>query len=309
MAAPTDQLETVTVVIATVDRPEMLRQAVNAALRQDYPGVVEVLVVSDGARVDPLADIVIPPSRSLSTCPNTRTPGLAGARNTGILAARGQYVAFCDDDDAWAADKLRHQIAAWQADPTAIAVATGVRISAGHRQTDRVPPPVTHFHDFLRSRVSAIHPSSLVYRTSDLVGRVGLVDEGLPFSYAEDYDLLLRATRFGHVCSVQLPLVHIAWGDHSKFSGKWDILVLGLTYLLQKVPDLTTNRVGLARIAGQLAFAYAALGRRQECCRWAITSLRSNPAQLRAPAALLVAAGMANAETLLSLNARRGRGL
>ena len=41
---------------------------------------------------------------------NDRKPGLAGARNCGILATKPSYVAFCDDDDRWLPGKLRAQV-------------------------------------------------------------------------------------------------------------------------------------------------------------------------------------------------------
>ncbi|MCC3269651.1 glycosyltransferase family 2 protein [Arthrobacter gengyunqii] len=301
--------ETVTVVIATVDRPELLRQAVRAALAQDYAGPVDVVVVFDRVPPQPLPDIEVPAGRTLTTLANQRTPGLAGARNTGILAAQGTLVGFCDDDDAWHPSKLRLQMDAWQQDPGAVAVATGVRITADGAVTDRNPPPTVGFTDFLRSRISEVHPSSLLYRTSDLTGRVGLVDEELPASYGEDYDLLLRATRFGHVRSVPRPLVTVRWGGHSMFAGHWEILAAGLTYLLQKFPEFASTPAGTARIAGQVAFAHAALGQRRTSRRWARSALRRNPLQLRAHAAVLVASGAVSAEALLAFTQKRGRGL
>ena len=304
--SPTD---TVSVVIATVDRPELLRQAIRAALAQEYPGPVEVLVVFDRVRAQSLTDIDVPPLRSLAVLENTRTPGLAGARNTGILAAGGSYVAFCDDDDEWHPRKLSLQLAEWTRDPAAAAVAAGVSISADGQITTRIPPPTVTFAHFLRSRVSEIHPSSLLFRRKDLTGRYGLVDEELPASYGEDYDLLLRSARFGHIRSVQTPLVSVRWGRHSMFAGHWEILAAGLTYLLQKFPEFSASRSGTARIAGQVAFAHAALGRRREAWRWARSSLRRDPAQLRAYAAIVVGTGAVSAEALLALTQKWGRGL
>ena len=43
---------------------------------------------------------------------NERTPGLAGGRNSGILAGSGELVAFCDDDDEWLPTKVEKQVEA-----------------------------------------------------------------------------------------------------------------------------------------------------------------------------------------------------
>lgn len=306
---PSTELELVTVVIATVDRPILLRHAVRAALAQDYPGEVQVLVVYDQTEIDPLVDIDVPPRRSLTVHVNRRTAGLAGSRNTGVLAASGTYIAFCDDDDAWERQKLTLQMAAWRMNPSAVAIATGIRIMSEAAVTVRLPPISTGFGDLLKSRVSAIHPSSLVYRRSDLLGTIGLVDETLPSSYGEDYDLLLRATRFGKVLSVQQPLVLVRWGQHSMYSGKWEVLAAGLTRLLQKFPEFESSRSGTARIAGQVAFAYAALGQRRLAWRWAASALTRNPSQIRALAALLLTTGIVSAEALLALAQKYGRGV
>jgi glycosyltransferase involved in cell wall biosynthesis len=70
---------------------------------------------------------------------NTRSPGLAGARNSGILASDAPLVAFCDDDDEWDVDKLRLQVARLES-TTAEFVACGVRI----QHTGRVVLPGYH---------------------------------------------------------------------------------------------------------------------------------------------------------------------
>jgi len=94
-----------TVIIPTHNRPHLLRQAVDSVLAQTYADF-ELLVVDDGSEVPArqvLADYDDP---RLKVCFNERTPGANGARNTGILAARGAWIAFLDDDDLWLPEKL-----------------------------------------------------------------------------------------------------------------------------------------------------------------------------------------------------------
>lgn len=299
----------VSVVIATIGRPAMLRDAVRAILAQTHPGPVEVLVVFDGIAIDPLSELEIPGNRSLSLMANSRTKGLAGGRNTGILAAAGDIIGFCDDDDLWHPNKLREQLELWAKHPQAVAVSGGITVQSQAGSTDRIPPAQTTFTDFLASRVTAIHPSTMLFRRADFLGRIGLVDEDLPGSYGEDYELLLRATRFGDVVAAPSPLVTVRWDRPSFFAGKWRNMAVGLTYILRKFPELESSPRGTARIASQVAFSYAALGERRTALRWVRSALRRNPGQLRAWAALAVACGIVPAKTLLETVNRRGRGL
>lgn len=306
---PIASTPSVCVIIATRGRPELLRKAVTAAFRQTTTALVEVIVVFDQVEIDPLHDIEIPTGRSLRTINNERTPGLAGGRNTGILASDADLVAFCDDDDEWLPEKLDRQLEAWRTDPDARLVATGIRIESAGGSHVRLPPARATFADFLDSRITEIHPSAFLVRRADLLGPIGLVDEALPASYGEDYDLLLRVARAGHVLSVQEPLVVINWKRTSFFAGRWEGIAAGLSYLLDKFPEFAGTPRGSARIEGQVAFAHAALGRRGEARRWAVSAIHNDRRQLRAYAALAIAARVAPARLLVDLVNRGGRGL
>ena len=82
----------VSVVVPTRHRPELLLHAVTSILGQSYPGKLECLVVFDQSEpaAAPLGEI--PAGRQLRVLANTRTPGLAGARNAGITAAVGSVI-------------------------------------------------------------------------------------------------------------------------------------------------------------------------------------------------------------------------
>src|SRR5690242_16188801 len=112
------RLADVTVVIPTHNRPALMRRALSSVLAQDYAGGIEVIVVFD--RSEPEYSLERDAtSRRVRVLSNSRTPGLAGSRNTGILAATSDYVAFLDDDDVWLPSKLARQMSALTSEPDA----------------------------------------------------------------------------------------------------------------------------------------------------------------------------------------------
>jgi glycosyltransferase involved in cell wall biosynthesis len=294
------------VVVATRDRPELLRRAVNSILAQSYPGPLECAVVFDqsvpaGLRVE------VPGQRRLLTLTNVRRPGLAGARNTGIAATAGAVVAFCDDDDAWLPDKLTKQVGLLRRS-AADFVSCGVRIHHSGQAVVRLPPAEAGLAELVRERLTALHPSTFVMRRTALA-EIGLVDEAIPGCYGEDYDLLLRAARRGRVRAVQEALVDVFWHEQSFFAERWQTIAAALRYLLAKHPELAADGCGRARIDGQIAFAEAALAHRRSACQSGWRALRGNPCERRAYLALAVAAGVIPASSVVRAANRRGHGI
>lgn len=300
-------LPSVTVVVPTHDRPDLLRHTLAAIAAQEYDGPIETLVVFDGS--DPEPDLARDtPLRQVRVMANAHTPGLAGARNTGIEAAGGRYIAFCDDDDCWLPTKLRRQLAAAE-DGTPL-VTCAIVVDFEGRRTVRLAGATRISHDqLLRSRMSMLHSSTLVFEADALRRRIGLVDEQVPGSQNEDWDLLLRASAVGPIVHVDEPLVVVRWGRTSYFSRMWESRVSSLHWMLDRHPDIADDRRGLARVYGQLAFGAAAMGERREAWHWAGRTLRLNPLQWRALAALPVAVGAVSAESVLDTLHRVGRGV
>jgi glycosyltransferase involved in cell wall biosynthesis len=298
----------VSVVVPTRDRPELLRRALESISAQRYEGDIELIVVFDQA------ELIVPPLESpahvaVRAMSNTRVPGLAGARNTGILAAQGELVAFCDDDDEWLPGKLSAQVALMTS-RGARTVSCGIRVRYREREIDRVPSSGTiEFRDLLRSRRTELHPSTIVVDRQALVETIGLVDEAIPGSYAEDYEWLLRATRVEPIATVRAPLARIHWHDSSFFAARWETIVSALTYLLDRYPEFQTERAGLARIFGQLAFASAGCHRPTDARRWARRALRLSPLQPRAYLALAVSVGVLDADKVVKIAHAFGRGI
>jgi glycosyltransferase involved in cell wall biosynthesis len=299
----------VTVVVPSRGRSQLLSRAVSSILSQRYAGDVECLVVFDG-EVGSLPSTAASEGRALRSTQNVRTPGAAGARNTGAAAAQAELVAFCDDDDEWLPDKLHEQVAALRTQPEASAVSCGIHVVFRDRTVTRVlEREVVNFADLLRSRLAELHTSTILVRREDFLGRIGPFDERIPGSFAEDYEWLLRAALAGPIVPVGKPLVNVHWHELSFFEGRWTTMVRGLQYLLGKYPAFREEPRGLARICGQIAFASAAAGDSPQGRRWSRRTLRLDWRQPRGYLALLVSMGLLPPEALLQVLHRYGRGI
>jgi len=266
------------------------------------------VVVYDQAEPNP-ASADDDPERPVTVIANGRTPGLAGARNAGAVAASGELLAFCDDDDEWLPAKLRLQ-AARLAETGADVVVSGIHVSYGDKTITRVPraEDVTHA-ELLRRRVMEAHPSTVVVRRTAFLDKIGLVDEEIPGSYAEDYDWMLRAAEAGPIAVVAEPLVTVLWGRTSHFNRKWATISDALQYLLRKHPGFADDPRGLARVQGQIAFAHAAMDDRPAARTWALRTLRNSWRERRAYLALLVSLRLLSADRVLRLAHATGRGI
>lgn len=302
-------LPSVGVVVPTRDRPELLRRALRSIRNQDIAGTVETVVVHDGTPPDHSVaqDSATRPVRVVT---NARTPGLAGARNTGIMALETDYVAFLDDDDMWRPTKLSAQIArASQLDaPELVTCAITVDFDGRHTQRLAGTTTVTHRH-LLRSRMSMLHSSTLLFVREALVGGIGLINESIPGSQNEDWDILLRAAARSDIAHIDEPLTIVQWGRSSMFARKWDTKVASLGWMLEHHPDLLSDRKGVSRVYGQLAFGEAARGDRRAALGWATRSFAAHPLQWRAGAAILVASRAVSADGTLNALHRFGRGV
>jgi glycosyltransferase involved in cell wall biosynthesis len=294
------------VVIPTRQRPEQLRAAVAAVLAQDYPGELRVAVVSDGGQ----AKVDLPPDPRIELHANRRTQGLAGARNTGVLALETELIAFCDDDDEWLPDKLRAQVHALRDQPEAAMASCGILVQyRDHCRPRVIGRDAVGYDDLLRSRMVMVHSSTYLLWRDALLDQVGLPDETIPHGQNEDWDLALRAARRSPIAFVDRPLVRVRWSNSSYFAQDWETRAEGLLWMLRRHPEIAVSRTGAARVYGQLAFAYACQGRRHEAWRWTRRALRRNWHERRAPIALAVAAGVVSGESVLHVLHSLGRGV
>jgi glycosyltransferase involved in cell wall biosynthesis len=306
--ANADGWPSIGVVLATHNRPALVRIALGSILEQDYPGAIEVVLVFDCSEPDHSLERD-EPGRRVRVVTNTRTPGLAGARNTGVLLLGTELVAFCDDDDSWLPGKLRAQVERLLERPQARFCTTAMRVDWEGRSTVRLAEQeqVT-IDDMARSRMAMLHSSSFLFLRTAMVEEFGLVDETLPRSMAEDWDLLIRAARVAPIEHVDEPLVAILWGSSSYFNEAWKDKNEAHEWLMHRHPEILASRVGAGLMLGKLAFGNAVLGHRRQALSFAGRCIRVRWQEPRAYLALAAVAGLSPKWIQAELN-KRGHGI
>ncbi len=215
----------VSVVIPAYDAGRFVAKAVATALAQTRP-VLEVIVVDDGSRDDTAAVA----RAAGATVISQRNAGPGAARNAGVRAARGSWIAFLDADDAWHPDKLERQWAAHERCPEARLLATDfvlispsgaiapavLRTHRAYRETPKRPLSEATVwidrQDAVRGLVAGqfLCPSTVIV-ARELAEAVPFAEPGrLPpdgvWHIAEDLEWYLRALRLTDVVVLEAPL-------------------------------------------------------------------------------------------------------
>jgi glycosyltransferase involved in cell wall biosynthesis len=193
----------------------MLIRAIESA-RAATRGAVEVVVVDD-ASTDETARLCrsIPQITYVRAERNQR---VAGARNLGILASRGEFLSFLDDDDVRLPGSLDRQLEALASEPHAGFI-YGQAILSGQestREEDCYPARCPQGDIFFRLLVQNFIPcGSVVFRRACL-SRVGLLDDAL--AGIDDWDLWLRIAAIYPVIALEQPVLR--WRKSTPVSGQ-----------------------------------------------------------------------------------------
>lgn len=165
-------------------------RALASVLAQTH-GALDVLVVDDGSGDDTrerLARLADPRVRVLV---HDRPRGVSAARNTGLAAARGDYVALLDSDDEWLPAKIERLLAFARAGDYAVCQNQEIWLRGGRRVNPGTAQQKIDGWFFEAALARCLVSPSSVLLTREFFQTVGGFDESLPA--CEDYDLWLRA--------------------------------------------------------------------------------------------------------------------
>jgi glycosyltransferase involved in cell wall biosynthesis len=271
----------VSVVIPTRNRAPLLRRALESVFAQGFADY-EVLVVDDASTDDTAALLAAWPEPRLRVLRQSSAGGGPRARNRGIDASRGEFVAFLDDDDEWLPRKLELQVARFDAaGPSLALVHCGTDLIAArsgrlvHRfdVQDRPMP----YSDFLREL--PFTTSNAMVRRSSLLA-IGGFDESL--AGAQDRDLWIRLARIGEVGAVpQVLLRRYLHGE--QISSSLAAKLRAKEQFISKYRDeLRRHPRDHALHLWRLGVLYCVAGRVREARRALLLAVCTDPARLDA---------------------------
>jgi O-antigen biosynthesis protein len=184
----------VSVVIPTFNRPDLLAEALESVCRQDLEDF-EVIVVNDAGSDVSLLIHGFSERLDLTYITLDQNGGLPAARNAGIAAARGEYIALMDDDDLWMPDHLsrlrahldpRPEVGLCYAD---VLLDRQRLIDDVYQTVDERVLAYDYDHETMMSD-SFICPSSVMFRR-ECFTTLGGFDEAMRWCY-EDWDFFLK---------------------------------------------------------------------------------------------------------------------
>ncbi len=267
----------VSVLVPTYNRAYCLPRAVDSALAQTHQNL-EVLIIDDGS-TDDTPDLVERLYGGDSRVRYVRQPnqGVSAARNTGIAAARGEFVGLLDSDDYWYPWKIAAQLAVLMHLPEVGMVWTNLeavdvagRVIAGRSiktmyatwrqfRDDEIfsrhfafQDFAPQFDEFAKDAVVSVGEiftpmivGSLVHTSTTVIRRERLEKTGLfpiDMRAGEDYDFHLRTCREGTVAFLDLPSIQYQCGLDDHLSGDRNKIHVALNYLKTVAPYLERDR-------------------------------------------------------------------
>jgi glycosyltransferase involved in cell wall biosynthesis len=207
----------VDIVVPTNRVSRFLPLALESVRDQDYHDW-RVIIVDDGSDAPGELDRL---ARELpnATVIHRSHAGVSAARNAGIRAGDGEYLAFLDDDDVWPVGRLRELVAALRAHPEAgAAFGDGRYIDGDGRVFGRWATRPASREDFLSRATPIPRIAALLVRRTAL-DRVGLFDERL--AYSEDDELILRLLRDASMVGTATVVVDYRRHDHNVTLADW----------------------------------------------------------------------------------------
>ena len=244
----------VSVVIPAYNTARFLPEAIESVLGQTFTSY-EVIVIDDGS-----TDATVSIARSFGErvrCLRQENQGPSAARNHGIAAARGEFVAFLDSDDRWEPEMLAEQLAAFAADPEAGLVFTNCINTDGEvlLPVDCSAQRTAHsgrvFHHLLRENF--VITSTVMVRRACLAATGGF-DPALRVS--EDFDLWVRIARLFPLRFVPRSLARYRIHDGGAFSDL-DQRLRARRYIFEKLAAISGPPLPISPSEFRLAQARA----------------------------------------------------
>lgn len=240
----------VSIVIPTRNRPYIVSKAVRSALAQTIKSI-EVIVVVDGPDEATVNELKQLEDLRLRVIPLPVNLGSSGARNVGVREAKGNWIAFLDDDDEWLPEKIERQLEVAHQSTYAFPIVS-CRFFANTSEGQliwpkRLPLPSEPVSEYLFVRNSLFVGETFI-ATSTILTRKELLEK-IPFNENlprhEDFDWLVRVSVIEGVgiefISEPMAILNVVWVSNRKSLSNINKWQYSLNWV-RSVRDIVTSR-------------------------------------------------------------------
>ncbi|MCK4501374.1 glycosyltransferase family 2 protein, partial [Candidatus Babeliales bacterium] len=226
--------KTVSVIIPTYNRTEVLMNSIKTVLNQTYKGEIELIIVDDSEKslkqeIDKGFKKNLGKNRKINYIHNAKREGAPKARNLGIQKAKGEYIAFLDDDDLWIPKKIEKQVEILDKNKdVALVICYSLDKRFGNERINKPPESITH--EMVLKSFNLSSTSSYLIR-KNILKEIGSFDISLPS--AQEYDLAIRISKNHQVyCVPEMLMIQNA--TEGQISENWNRKIKGLMAIYQK---------------------------------------------------------------------------
>lgn len=254
----------VSVVMPTRNRAAFLKRAVDSVLAQTETRIE--LIIVDDASTDNTPDVIaqlVSVDCRIKCVRNDSPAGGGGARNVGIRAGVGQWVAFIDDDDEWLPQKLELQLARLACNPEAVACSCGYE---QHFPSGKIKKIQLRDHPSLDDLLigSVLGGASMCICSRRVLEEIGAYDTSL--RSGQDWDLWTRLREQGEIVVSQEVLVRYQAHDGPRITNNMAAQYQGARRYLFKHRAKMSAQVRAIRTA-YACFIMSRQTRRTRCAR------------------------------------------
>ncbi len=236
----------ITAVVTTHCRaPEIVARALNSVLNQTFRDI-EIFLIDDSfpdyEKRDDVKRLAEAFSSRLRYIQHSSCLGACSARNTGLYEAKGEFIAFLDDDDEWLPDKIRKQIMGFDSDEVGLVYCNSKVIDdlTGKTYENRLKKKRSNAY-FELFKDNFVGSASFPLIRTDALRRIGGFDVKLKAK--QDVDAWLRLSKHYSFNYVDEPLAiyHVHNGD--RISTNPYNKISGIERLIEKhIDDLKNNK-------------------------------------------------------------------
>lgn len=272
-------------IVPTYNREKKLKDAVDCILNQTYRPL-ELIIVDDASSKDYVPSVIENISNEnvdTQVIIHDQNKGASAARNSGIRAANGRYVAFLDDDDQWLMHKIEKQVMMLEQSNSSLSYCWVRRVGGdGSIRAEHTPKSEGKVTNDLFLGNSTGTTSTLVV-TKDLCNLIGGFDQSLP--RWNDWDFVLRASRHTSFILVPEILVHQYNWEGNQLSDDLEKLKTAQSRFINKHQDFATRygmyNTFLSQTYFDLGYSAGMSGNYKYAIKSFINAIRLNPFKIK----------------------------